>query len=56
MKHKLLWEFPHSLETERLIIRKNEKGDGEKYFALFERNNNREELKEHAYCTPFHAK
>ncbi|MFW9844431.1 MAG: GNAT family N-acetyltransferase [Candidatus Thorarchaeota archaeon] len=47
MKHKLLWEFPASLETDRLIIRKYEKGDGNDYFALFERNNNREELKEH---------
>ena len=47
MKHKLLWEFPHSLESERLIIRKYEKGDGEDYFSLFERNNNREELREH---------
>ena len=47
MKHKLLWEFPDSLESERLIIRKYEKGDGEDYFSLFERNNNREELKEH---------
>jgi len=47
VKHKLLWEFPDSLESERLIIRKYEKGDGEDYFALFERNNNREELKEH---------
>ncbi len=47
MKHKLLWEFPYSLDTDRLVIRKYEKGDGQKYFALFERNNNREELKEH---------
>ena len=47
MKHKLLWEFPDSLESERLIIRKYEKGDGQDYFSLFERNNNREELKEH---------
>jgi len=47
MKHKLLWEFPKSLETDRLIVRKYEKGDGADYFALFERNNNREELKEH---------
>ncbi len=47
MKHKLLWEFPDSLESERLIIRKYEKGDGEDYFSLFERNNNRDELKEH---------
>jgi RimJ/RimL family protein N-acetyltransferase len=47
MKHKLLWEFPEILETERLRIRKYEKGDGADYFALFERNNNREELKEH---------
>jgi len=47
VKHKLLWEFPDSLESERLIIRKYEKGDGEDYFSLFERNNNRDELKEH---------
>jgi RimJ/RimL family protein N-acetyltransferase len=47
VKHKLLWEFPGSLETDRLIVRKYEKGDGEDYFALFERNNNRKELKEH---------
>jgi len=47
MKHKLLWEFPESLETDRLIVRKYEKGDGKDYIALFERNNNREELKEH---------
>lgn len=47
MKHKLLWEFPGSLETERLIVRKYEKGDGKTYFALLERNNNRENLKEH---------
>jgi len=47
VKHKLLWEFPDSLESKRLIIRKYEKGDGEDYFLLFERNNNREELKEH---------
>ncbi|MGY5881230.1 MAG: GNAT family protein [Candidatus Thorarchaeota archaeon] len=47
MKHKLLWEFPGSLETDRLIVRKYEKGDGKDYFALFERNNNREELQEH---------
>ncbi|MBE0527116.1 N-acetyltransferase [Candidatus Thorarchaeota archaeon] len=46
MQHKLLWEFPKSLETDRLIVRKYEKGDGEDYFALFERNKNREELKE----------
>jgi ribosomal-protein-serine acetyltransferase len=46
VKHKLLWEFPKSLETDRLIVRKYEKGDGADYFALFERNNNREELKE----------
>jgi len=47
VKHKLLWEFPGSLETDRLIVRKYEKGDGKEYFALFERNNNREKLKEH---------
>jgi len=47
MKHKLLWEFPDSFNTDRLTIRKYEKGDGKGYIALFERNNNREELKEH---------
>jgi len=47
MKHKILWEFPRSLETDRLIIRKYEKGNGKDYIALFERNNNRENLKEH---------
>jgi len=47
VKHKLLWEFPRTLETDRLTVRKYEKGDGKDYFALFERNNNREELKEH---------
>ncbi len=47
MKHKLLWDIPPSYETERLVIRKYEKGDGKAFFDLFERNNNREELKEH---------
>ena len=45
--HKLLIEIPSSLETERLIIRKFEKGDGQAFFALLERNNNRELLREH---------
>jgi hypothetical protein len=47
MKHKLLWEFPKSLETSRLIVKKCEKGVGADDFVLFERNNNREELKEY---------
>ena len=53
MKHKLLWEFPGSLETNRLIVRKYAKGDGKDYFALLERNNNREELKDHVSETNF---
>lgn len=45
--HKLLLEIPSSLETERLIIRKYKKRDGQAFFALLERKNNRELLREH---------
>lgn len=44
--HKLLLEIPSELETERLLIRKFTKGNGKDLYALFERNNNRELLKE----------
>ncbi|MFX0107578.1 MAG: GNAT family N-acetyltransferase [Candidatus Hodarchaeota archaeon] len=44
--HKLLLEFPSKLETARTIIRKYEKGDGEEYLALLDRNDNREKLKD----------
>ncbi len=47
MKHKLLLDFPSHLETDRLVIRKYERGDGQEIFKLFERNNNRKLLKEH---------
>ena len=46
MKHKLLLEVPDFLETDRLVIRKYKKGDGMEYYDLFERNNNRDLLKE----------
>ncbi|NPD89653.1 MAG: hypothetical protein HGN29_13135 [Asgard group archaeon] len=35
------------IETERLIIKKFEEGDGKGLFSLLERNNNRKLLKEH---------
>ena len=47
MKHKLLQEFPSVFETDRLVIRKYQIGDGKGMYDLFERNNNRELLKEH---------
>ncbi len=47
MKHKLLLELPEILKTDTLVIRKYRRGDGEQYIDLFERNNNRELLKEH---------
>jgi RimJ/RimL family protein N-acetyltransferase len=46
--HKLLMEIPTRLETERLVIRKYEEGDGRDLFALVERNNNRERLRSNA--------
>ena len=45
--HKLLLDFPSRLDTDRLIIRKYEKGDGTALYSLLERNDNREHLKEH---------
>ncbi len=47
MTHKILQEFPAIIETERLIIRKYQKDDGKDMYDLFERNNNRELLKEY---------
>ncbi|MGY5874929.1 MAG: GNAT family protein [Candidatus Thorarchaeota archaeon] len=47
MTHKLLLEFPSHLETDRLVIRKYESGDGQDVYQLFERNDNRQKLKEH---------
>lgn len=38
--HKLLMKIPTRLETERLVVRKYKKGDGQDLFALVERNNN----------------
>jgi len=45
--HKLLLEIPSKLETDRLVLRMYERGDGKHLFALLERGNNRELLKEH---------
>ncbi|NHJ46463.1 MAG: GNAT family N-acetyltransferase [Asgard group archaeon] len=47
MKHILLQEFPSKFESNRLRIRKYENGDGEAFFNLFERNDNRNFLKDH---------
>ncbi len=47
MKHKLLLDIPEEFETKRLTIRRYVKGDGEQVLDLFERDNNRELLKEH---------
>ncbi len=44
---KLLFDLPTRIETERLVIRKYEKGDGKGLYNLLERNNNREFLKDH---------
>jgi len=38
--HRLLMKIPTRLETERLVVRKYKKGDGQDLFALVERNNN----------------
>ena len=43
----MLLEIPSIIETSRLIIRKYKKGDGEPLLKLFERNDNREYLKDH---------
>jgi RimJ/RimL family protein N-acetyltransferase len=46
--HKLLLEIPTRLESETLVVRRFEKGDGKDLLALLERNNNRELLREAA--------
>jgi RimJ/RimL family protein N-acetyltransferase len=46
--HKLLLEIPTRLESETLVVRKFEKGDGKDLLALLERNSNRELLREAA--------
>jgi RimJ/RimL family protein N-acetyltransferase len=46
LKDKLLLEISEFLETENLLIRKYTKGDGKANFDMFERNNNRELLKD----------
>lgn len=46
-KQKLQIEPSMQIESDRLIIRKYEKGDGKELFALLERNDNRTLLKEH---------
>lgn len=43
----MLLELPSLIETNRLIIRKYRKGDGESLFNLLESNDNREYLKGH---------
>lgn len=43
--HKLLMKIPIRLETERLVVRKYRKGDGQDLFALVERNSNRRFLR-----------
>ncbi len=40
-------DLPSTIETNRLVIRKYERGDGRDLFGLLERNDNRELLKEH---------
>ena len=44
---KTLLEVPSILETGCLLIRKYQKGDGNVFFHLLEKNNNREYLKSH---------
>ncbi len=46
MLHKLLLDIPTRLDTERLVVRKYEEGDGRELYLLLERNGNRELLKE----------
>jgi len=41
---KMLLTLPSRLETNRLTIRKYEKGDGKELYQLLENNNNREYL------------
>ena len=44
--HKLLLDVPMRLDTERLIVRKYEEGDGRELHLLLGRNDNREFLRE----------
>lgn len=44
---ELLRNVPHEIETERLVIKKYEKGEGKDLLELLNRNDNREFLKEH---------
>ncbi len=46
-KQRLLLELPTQIESDRLIIRKYKKSDGQELFDLLERNDNRTFLKEH---------
>lgn len=46
-KQKLQIEPSTQIESDRLILRKYEKGDGKELFALLERNDNRIFLKDH---------
>ncbi len=46
MLHKLLLDVPMRLDTERLVVRKYEQGDGRELYLLLERNDNRKLLKE----------
>lgn len=46
--HRLLLDFPAQLETERLVVRRYAKGDGQGLYLLLERNGNRDALREHA--------
>ena len=44
---ELLLDIPHEIESERLIIKRYENGQGKDLLALLERNDNRTFLKEH---------
>ncbi len=46
MLHKLLLDIPTRLDTERLVVRKYEEGDGRGLYLLLARSGNRELLKE----------
>ena len=46
--HKLLMEIPSHLQTQRLTIRQYKEGDGCDLFAMVERNDNRQFLRENA--------
>lgn len=42
----LLLEIPEELDCERILLRKYRKGDGTGFLEIFERNNNREALRD----------